>query len=267
MKVIDLPAEHEESYCQCLEEWSPDLREAGTLKREWFRRMKERGLRVKVAVDEHGTVGGMIQYAPVENVPVHGHDLYYVYCIWVHGHKQGRGNFQKKGMGTALLQAAEDDAKERGAKGLVAWGVSLPVFMRAAWFRKHGYRPVDRAGMMSLLWKRFDESGSAPAWVKVKKKPRPQEGKVTVTCLQSGWCPAQNLACERAKRAAIDLGERVVVHEIDTFERATAMEWGASDALFIDGREIRTGPPPSYEALRKTMERNLRRLPRPGRPG
>jgi GNAT superfamily N-acetyltransferase len=267
MKVIDLPTDQEESYCQCLEEWSEDIREAGSLKRDWYRRMKERGLRVKVAVDERGTVGGMIQYAPVENVPVHGQDLYYVYCIWVHGHRQGRGNFQKKGMGTALLQAAEADAKERGAKGLVTWGVSLPVFMRAAWFRKRGYTPVDRDGMMRLLWKRFDESAVAPRWVKVKRRPPAREGTVTVTCLRSGWCPAQNVACERAKRAAAVLGERVVVQEIDTFEKEAAMEWGASDALFIDGREIRTGPPPSYEAIRKKIERNLRRLSRAARGG
>jgi len=80
----------------------------------------------------------MIQYAPIEHTFVEGQDLYLIYCIWVHGYKKGRGNFQKRGMGKALLKAAESDAKEKGAKGMVAWGISLPFWMRASWFKKIG---------------------------------------------------------------------------------------------------------------------------------
>lgn len=36
-------------------------------------------------------------------------------CVWVHGYKHGRGSFRKQGMGAALLRAAEQDARERGA--------------------------------------------------------------------------------------------------------------------------------------------------------
>lgn len=81
MKVIDLPLDQEESYFQCLEEWSEDIREEGTLKREWYQRMKDRGLRVKVSLDEKDTIGGMIHYGPIENVAIQGENLYYVYCI------------------------------------------------------------------------------------------------------------------------------------------------------------------------------------------
>ena len=58
-----------------------------------------------------GQVGGMIQYGPIKHSFASGNDLYFIYCIWVHGYKQGRGDFQKKEMGKALLRAAEDDAK------------------------------------------------------------------------------------------------------------------------------------------------------------
>ena len=126
MKVIDLPREQENTYFQCLEDWSEDIREAADHKEKWFERMRGQGLRVKVALDDQGTVGGMIQYVPIEQVPVEGRDLYYVYCIWVHGYAKGRGNYQKKGMGKALLQAAEEDVRQGGGKGLVVWGLSLP---------------------------------------------------------------------------------------------------------------------------------------------
>ena len=260
MNVIDLPQDQGEVYCKCLEEWSDEMKESGDLKKTWYQRMKDRGLRVKVAVDEKGAIGGMIHYGPIENVPINGSGLYYIYCVWVHGYKQGRGDFRKKGMGKALLRAAEDDAQQLGAVGLVAWGVSIPVFMRAAWFRRHGYRVVDSQAMMKLLWKPFRQDAAAPSWVKTKKKPELQDGKVVVTSVINGWCPAQNLAHERAKRAAAELGPNVIFQQIDAFERNVGLEWGASDALFVDGKQVRTGPPPSYEKVRKLIAKKASRL-------
>lgn len=66
MKVIDLIDEHKELYFVCLEDWSLELPEAGDHKRIWYDAMKGKGLRVKLALDDAGNVGGMIQYAPVE---------------------------------------------------------------------------------------------------------------------------------------------------------------------------------------------------------
>jgi len=38
------------------------------------------------------------------------------------------------------------------------------------------------------------------------------------------------------------------------------LEWGIWDSLFIDGKEIRTGPPPSYEKLKGLIEKRGRKL-------
>jgi hypothetical protein len=62
MKVVDLPFGQEESYFKCLEEWSPEMQDSGMLKEQWFTKMRGKGLRVKVAVDDQGAVGGMIHY-------------------------------------------------------------------------------------------------------------------------------------------------------------------------------------------------------------
>lgn len=107
MKIIDLDEKHLPLYFDCLEDWSDEIKEAGDHKKHWYERMKSKGLRVKLALDDNGNVGGMIQYGPIEHSFFEDKDLYFVYCIWVHGHKKGRGNFQKRGMGEALLQAAE----------------------------------------------------------------------------------------------------------------------------------------------------------------
>ncbi len=123
MKVIDLTKDYKQLYFVCLEDWSEEIKEAGGHKEAWYNKMKDEGLRVKLAVDDNGEVGGMIQYIPIEHSFVEGRDLYLINCIWVHGYKKGRGNFQKKGMGKALLHAAETDVEAKGAKGMVAWGI------------------------------------------------------------------------------------------------------------------------------------------------
>lgn len=258
MKIIDLTEEHKDLYFKCLEDWSDEMEEAGDHKACWYEKMKDEGLGVKLAIDDRGTVGGMIQYIPIEYSPAEGQDLYFIPCVWVHGYKKGRGNFQKKGMGKALLQAAEEDVRNRRAKGLVAWGISLPFWMKASWYKKQEYQKVDNLKGAILLWKPFAEDAVPPKWIRPKKKPQKEEGKVVVTSFINGVCPAQNLVFERAKHASSEFGEKVEFREINTFDRDTFLEWGIYDGLFIDDKQIRTGPPPSYKKIKKRIARRVK---------
>jgi GNAT superfamily N-acetyltransferase len=261
VRIADLDETTKPVVCQCLEEWSPDVREAGDRRARWVERFIPRGLRAKVALDDAGTVGGMIQYLPIEESTVDGEGLYYIPCIWVHGHKQGRGNFQGRGMGAALLAAAEEEARALGAKGMAAWGLWLPFWMKASWFKRHGYRAVERNGIASLLFKPFTADAHPPRWFRRTRKPlelRP--GCVNVTCFVNGWCTAGNMTAERARRVAGEFGERVVFREVETSEHRTVAEWGLGDALFVDGTQIMIGPPPSLGRLRKVIGKKVARL-------
>jgi GNAT superfamily N-acetyltransferase len=260
MDITPLTDEHRTLYLCCLEDWSDEAREAGPRRECWYDRMKDCGLRVLLARDDAGVVGGMIQYIPIEHSFADGDGLYFVCCIWVHGYKEGRGNFQKRGMGKALLAAAEDDARELGAKGLAAWGISMPFWMRASWFRKQGYVNADKMNGAVLLWKPFTDDATPPRWIRRKKTPQPKPGRVTVTAFTHGWCIGQNLAYERAKRAAAEFGDDVVFEEVDTMDRSTLHEWGIADAIFIDGKELRNGPPPSYRKIYKRIAARVRKL-------
>lgn len=260
MKVIDLTDEHKPVYFLCLEDWSDEIKEAGDHKETWYNKMNDKGLGVKLAIDDDGKAGGMIQYLPIEHSFAEGNDLFFIHCIWVHGYKKGRGNFQKQGMGKALLQAAEADAAVKGAKGMAAWGVSLPFWMKASWFKKRGYKKVDKIGIRALLWKPFTDDAIPPKWIREKKKPKKIPGQVTVTAFLNGWCPAQNMVFERARRAAAEFGEKVEFKEINTFDRDAFLEWGVSDALFIDDKQVSTGPPPSLKKIRKLIAKRVRTL-------
>ncbi|MBN1944876.1 MAG: GNAT family N-acetyltransferase [Bradymonadales bacterium] len=262
MQVVDLTEDRKDLFCLCLEDWSADAREAGPKRRQWLDRCQEHcGLRAKLALDDGGVEGGMIQYGPIEHSHVEGSGLYFIYCIHVHGHKQGRGNFQGRGMGTALLAAAEEDARQLGATGMAAWGVWLPFWMKASWFKRHGYRKADRRGIAMLLWKPFADDAHPPRWFpKVSRRPEPVAGKVNVVAFSSGWCLAQNLVYERARRASAELGDQVVFREIDTSEPSAVAEWGVSDEVLVDGKNLQKGPPPSYEAIRRAIAKRVARL-------
>jgi len=259
MKIINLSPQYENLYFCCLEDWSDEIKEAGNHKACWYAKMKHKGLRVKLAQDDNGSIGGMIQYLPAEVSHIDGKDVYVVLCIWVHGHKSGRGNYQKRGMGKALLKAAEEDVRELGAKGLVAWGLWLPFFMRASWFKKQGYKVVDKLGMMRLLLKEFTPVTSMPCFIRQNKKPVLYPGKLAISLFKNGWCTAQNMVYERTKRAMAGFEHKIVLHEYDTSDLLIQQEWGICDAIFIDHAELRTGPPPAYKKIRKLVERKVKR--------
>jgi GNAT superfamily N-acetyltransferase len=260
MNIIDLDDKHFDIFRCCLEDWSEEIREGGDHRADWIRHMKDRGLLVKLAVEGDKTLG-MIQCVPIEHGFAEGRDAYFVHCIWVHGHKKGVGDQRKKGIGKALLKAAEEDAAARGAKSLVVWGVSMPFWMKASWFRKQGYRKADKIGMQVLLWKPFTPDAAAPKWIREKKRPAAGRGVVVVTAFRNGWCSSGNITFERAKRAAAEFGDKVRWSEIGTLDRATYLEWGISDGIYVNGKNIRTGPPLSYEKIRRAIAKRVRKLP------
>ena len=101
MKIIDLEESYEHLYIMCLEDWSDEIKEAGDHKKRWYDKMKDKGLRVKLALNDNDEAVGMIQYVPIEQSPAKGTNLYFINCIWVHGYDEGVGNYQKKGIGNA----------------------------------------------------------------------------------------------------------------------------------------------------------------------
>jgi len=260
IQIIDLDHENRHLYFVCLEDWSDEMKEAGNHKECWYNRMKDKNLGVKLAIDSQGQIGGMIHYLPVEYSFIEGKDMYFIPCIWVHGHKEGRGSFQQLGMGKALLKAAEEDIIKRGAKGIIAWGLLLPFWMKASWYKKQGYKKVDRNGIQVLLWKPLAADAVPPRWIKPQKAPEPIPGKVCITSFLNGWCPAMNIVHERAKRASAEFGEQVVFQSIDTCDSQVFKEWGVSDGLFIDDKAVSFGPPLSYEKIKARITKKVKKL-------
>ena len=262
MQIIDLDPAHEPLYFVCLEDWSGEMDEAGDHKQAWYRCMKEKGLRVKLALDDSGKAVGMIETLPIEVSIAQGSGLFYVNCIWVHGHPQGVGDQRKRGYGKALLAAAEDDAKAAGAKGMAAHAMALPFWIPASFYKKHGYTIVDKDGMMRLLFKPFTPDALPPEMIRQRDKPAKNQnpGKVTVTYYLTGSCPACSIVYERAKKVAAEFGDRVVMQTVDTMNRETYLRCGNQNCLFIEDRQASYGPPLTAAKIRKRIGKQVRRL-------
>ncbi|MBN1877821.1 MAG: GNAT family N-acetyltransferase [Anaerolineae bacterium] len=265
MKIIDLTPEYESTFLLCLKDWTAEqeMQAGRQRKRAWYAMMKDKGLRVKLALNDDGQAIGMIQYLPVAYARVEGKDLYFIQCIWVHGYDEGMGNMQGYGAGTMLLQAAENDAKALGAKGMVAWGLIYPHWMPAAWYEKHGYIEANRLPYDKLVWKPFIGDAEAPRWLRPRKTPDPIPGKVVVTAFITHWCPGLSKMSD-AQRAAAEFGDRVIFREIDTSDPSVLHEWGIESALYIDDECINAGltdyPPPSYEDIKQRIQHHLERI-------
>jgi len=260
MYIIDLNREYEDLYLVCLMEWHKPVVEVKEIKRNWYNKMKDRGLRVKIAFTDENIPGGMIEYMPVEYFPVKGSDIYVISCICIHGYEgKGRGNLRGKGLGKALLKAAEEDVKAMGKKGLAAWGLSGEDCMDLPWFEKQGYVKADEHGGRYLVWKSFSEDASLPKWIEGEFKQEQVEGKVKVTSFFSGECSSQNGAHYRAKKAASDYGDRVIFEEIDLSYEENRKKYGFGGGIYINGEDIFdiSVPPPSYDAIRKKIEEKL----------
>lgn len=259
MDIIDFEVKYKNPYFMCLEEWSEEMNDAGNHREVWYEKMKNKGLKVKLAKDDNDRIIGMIQYLPAElSFITGGEGYYFVKCIWVHGYNKGVGNQQKKGVGTKLLEAAELDCKEMNVKGLLAWGVSLPFWMKVSWFVKHGYVKIDKDEMRVLVLKSFTNLEDNPKLIKKRKDFLIGEEKPEIMIFKSGWCAANNIVLERTLRAIKEFKDLVNVTILDTTDPLVLGEWGVYEGVFINGKTIQKGPPPSYEKIYKKINREVK---------
>jgi hypothetical protein len=56
---------------------------------------------------------------------------------------------------------------------------------------------------------------------------------------------------------------KISLKEYNTRDKTILDEWGISDGLFIDGKEINTGPAPSYKKLMKKINNRAKKINQP----
>ncbi|MDD2716877.1 MAG: GNAT family N-acetyltransferase [Candidatus Wallbacteria bacterium] len=256
MKLADIDRNTEPTFFRCMHDERPENPEVISLRRSWYARFKDKGLRTKVLLREDGRVVGLTQYLPVEHSPLTGRDLFVILCIAVHGYEHLVGNQQGKGYGRFMLDCIEQDARAAGAKGIAARADQLPDYPQwssAPFFEHMGYSRVETRGPLVLMWKKFKRSARPPAMPVLVPLPLPDPEKVKVTVFTTGWCSVDCANCLSARSAVAGL-ENVDYQEIDTSDRANLLSHGIDDAVLLNNAPFREyGNPWKSEDLRAAI--------------
>ena len=244
MKLQDVDSTTEDAFLRCLHlEADPDP-EVMALRRRWFDRYRERGLRAKVLVDDDGTVVGLGQYIPIEQSPFVGERLAAILCMWVHGYAHHIGNQQRKGFGRQILHGMEAEIRDAGYQGIAAWGMDFPYWNPVSWYLANRYEKADQIGPQVLVWKPFSDEARPPALLR-RTGPVPVDpDKPTITVYLSTWCAGGCECVQQARLASSRLGAEISYIEFPNDSKAEMVQHGCSDGVFLNGQPYRPFEPP-----------------------
>jgi hypothetical protein len=64
----------------------------------------------------------------------------------------------------------------------------------------------------------------------------------------------------RFRRVSAEHGDKVVFNEVSTLAKGAMLAHCQKDAVFIDGKELSPGPPPTEEKVRRILAKRVARL-------
>jgi GNAT superfamily N-acetyltransferase len=242
---------------------SGEIDDCGRRRLGWLHAMREKGLRVHVALLDTDPVG-FIYSMPIEACPWGpvGRDLTVIPCLWVL--EKGRG----VGAGRGLVAEVEREAEERKPSGAsYAPGESKGVcaeayfwdfwFMPGGFYEKLGYTVIARRGERALLWKVFDDSAEPPRFFESAYRFEPVPGRVVVDLFWNRLCQTSEIEAQRVREVAAEFGDRVLLNEFPAHEPAVRDRYQLSRGIYVNGEEVFWGYEAPREGIREAIEKAL----------
>jgi GNAT superfamily N-acetyltransferase len=183
ISIINLTPENIANYGVC---GYKDLNKYLELRRkiEWFKEYYPKGLRIKAVMSKTGGYQGMLEYIPGKYAhrPVAAEDYMFIHCIFV-GFK---GPFKGKGLGSALIDACIQEAKDAGLHGVAVVTRTGPFMAKKDIFLKKGFKIVDEAKPdFELLVLKFNPATADPKFT-ISQMERYPDGLIII---RSPQCP------------------------------------------------------------------------------
>jgi GNAT superfamily N-acetyltransferase len=222
---------------------------SGRRRLAWLRSMFEKGLRIKVA-RLNGKPVGFLYAMPIEVSPWDfiGESLLAIPCLWVIRDEVG------KGVGRALIDAAEREAKEQGLKGMVTTAFYHDFwFMPAGYFETLGFEVADRRKSAAVLWKHWDPSAKPPKLMERNYEFKPIPGNVVIDLFWNPICLTTDIEAQRVREIAAEFGDGVVLNEYPADDREVLLKYRTPRAILVNGNEIYWGYEAPREGIREAI--------------
>jgi GNAT superfamily N-acetyltransferase len=257
LTVRDMTHEDEYFVGTCSHEGeSGEMDECAADRLKWIKERIPKGLKVKVALAD-GKHAGFLHLMPIEISPSGpvGREMSVMPCLYVLKRAGGWG------IGKALVEDAERDARAVGSKALVVEAYYHEFwFMPAPFFEKCGFSVAKRSGHRALLWKKFEEDAEPPDWVAEEHSFEPAKNKVVVELYWNGFCQTSSIEARRVREVVAEFGARalLVEHEIGDMEDLSKHK--IPRGIFVNGTEIGWGYEAPKEGIRDAISKALQRL-------
>ncbi|MGA2072206.1 MAG: YoaP domain-containing protein [Terriglobia bacterium] len=187
-------------------------------KRCWLKAQFNLGLRAKILLDAGGKAFGYIEYLPGEFAwrGVSAAGYMFIHCIWNQSSRQ-----QRKGWGSAMLEACVKDAKESGMNGVAVLTRKGPWSAGNSLFLANGFKVADTAPPdYELLVRKFRARSADPVFKGGYDRKAARFGK-GLTIIRSAQCPyIAKFAGEIAQSAEEDYHLKPKVIDIESSKDA-----------------------------------------------
>ncbi len=235
---------------------SDEIDRCGRARAVWLQEAWTQGARVKVAHLD-GRQVGLIYLLPIEVCPWGplGEGLMMVPCLFVQQRWSG------KGLGRALLGAAEEEARHQEMQGIVTESFHCDSwFMPASFFERHGYIEAHRQGTSALLWKPFSPTATSPRHLESRYRFEPVPGKVVIDLFWQTFCETSWIEAQRVREVAAEFGEAVLLREYSMDDHAILLRYQNPRAIYVNGKQIDWGYEAPREGIREAIAHALQSL-------
>ncbi|MFH0879660.1 MAG: hypothetical protein V2A34_08100 [Lentisphaerota bacterium] len=171
-------------------------------------------------------------------------------CLFVSYHPTGSG------IGQALLDAAEKEARAQGKAGLTLIAFYNDFwFMPAKYFEKSGFSVIERQGERAILWKVWSGRPPKPVFFQPSFTTEVIPGKVVLDLFWMSFCGAMDR--EVVAQVAREFGDAVVVREHCTDDREVLLSHQINRGLFVNGVRTEWDFPDPPRGVRSAIQRAL----------
>jgi GNAT superfamily N-acetyltransferase len=236
---------------------SDEIDASGRRRAAWLGRMRASGLRAKLATVD-GEPVGFVYTMPIEVCPWGpiGKDLTVLPCLWV------LPDHAKRGIGRALTEAAEEEARRQGTKGLVTTAhEQYDWFMPVSFFASRGFEEARRKGGTAIMWKVFDDTAESPEFLEPDFRFEPVPGKVAIDLFWQTFCETSDIEAARVREVAAEFGDAVVLREHCADDIEVLVRHQIPRAIYVNGAEIGWGYEAPREGIRDAIRKVLEAVP------